>query len=296
MKHQADSYKHKAGSADIYAAARPFLKWAGGKQQLLADYEPYFPGAFRRYFEPFLGGGAVFFHLRKTGRLPGAVFLFDNNEELINAYRAVRDHPEELINLLAVHQARHCREYYYEIRNLDRKKGGLNALSALERAARTIYLNRTCYNGLYRVNKKGHFNVPLGRYKKPNILDAELLRVDSRALQGVTLAARDFRSVVELAEPGDFFYFDPPYHPVSKTANFTGYTAGSFSEQDQRDLAAVFARLTAKNCLCMLSNSLTPFVLELYKQFRIETVRAKRAINADSSGRGAVAEVVVLNY
>lgn len=298
MTHKVNSFNHKPEDCtpDIYAAARPFLKWAGGKQQLLADYEPYFPSAFRRYFEPFLGGGAVFFHLRKTGRLPGAVYLFDNNEELINAYTAVRDNPEELIKVLAVHQEKHCREYYYEIRNLDRQKGALNALNDLERAARTIYLNRTCFNGLYRVNKKGHFNVPIGRYKKPNILDAELLKVDSSALQGVTIGVKDFRSVVELAEPGDFYYFDPPYYPLSKTANFTGYTAGNFSEQDQRDLAAVFTSLTAKKCFCMLSNSYTPFVLELYKKFRIETVRAKRAINADSSGRGAVEEVVVLNY
>lgn len=279
-----------------YAAARPFLKWAGGKQQLLADYEQYFPTGFHRYFEPFLGGGAVFFHLRKTGRLPGAAYLFDNNEELINAYIMVRDNPDELIKILAVHKERHCREYYYKIRNLDRRTSGLNALSAPERAARTIYLNRTCYNGLYRVNKKGHFNVPAGRYKSPKILDAELLKADSCALQGVHLEVKDFRSVAKLAVPGDFFYFDPPYHPLSKTSSFTGYTAGSFSEEDQRDLAAVFTRLTAKGCLCMLSNSHTPFIFELYKGFRVETVRANRAINANSNGRGAVTEAVVLNY
>src|SRR5690554_5777841 len=277
-------------------AARPFLKWAGGKQQLLAEYESYFPNAFRRYFEPFLGGGAVFFHLRMTGRLPGAVYLFDNNEELIKVYIMVRDNPDELIKILAVHKERHCRDYYYAIRNLDRRIDALNALNDPERAARTIYLNRTCFNGLYRVNKKGEFNVPMGRYKKPHILDEDLLKADSYALQGVNIEAGDFRSVVELAEPGDFFYFDPPYHPLSKTSSFTGYTAGSFSEQDQRDLAAVFTRLTAKGCLCMLSNSHTPFILELYRKFRIETVRANRAINAKSSGRGAVAEAVVLNY
>ena len=284
------------GRVEVNAAPRPFLKWAGGKQQLLADYERFFPPGFRRYFEPFVGGGAVFFHLWKTGRLAGAAYLFDNNEELINTYLMVRDHPDELIKILAMHKERHSREYYYKIRNLDRQPGGLPALSGPERAARTIYLNKTCYNGLYRVNRKGHFNVPIGRYKKPKILDAELLVAVSCALQGVTIELRDFRSVVELAAPGDFFYFDPPYHPLSKTANFTGYTAGSFSEEDQRDLAKVFAQLTAKGCLCMLSNSYTPFILELYKGFRVETVRANRAINVNSNGRGAVAEVVVLNY
>ncbi len=297
-KPQPNKMFHGSGACarGAYAAVRPFLKWAGGKQKLLTDYEEYFPAGFHRYFEPFVGGGAVFFHLWKTGRITGAASLFDNNEELINTYIVVRDNPDELIKILAGHKERHSREYYYRIRNLDRQAGGLRALSAPERAARTIYLNRTCYNGLYRVNKSGCFNVPVGRYKKPKILDAKLLQAVSYALQGVHLEVRDFRSVVELAEPGDFFYFDPPYHPLSRTSSFTSYTAGSFSEDDQRDLAVVFRRLTAKGCLCMLSNSHTPFILDLYKGFRVEKVRANRAINVNSNGRGAVAEVVVLNY
>ena len=225
--------------------------------------------------------------------MPSAAFLFDNNEELINTYIVVRDKLDELIEAVRVHRDSHCREYYYRIRNLDRQDV---ALTDVERAARTIYLNRTCYNGLYRVNARGHFNVPIGSYKDPRILDEALLASASVALQYVRIEARDFLSVVDLAEEGDFFYFDPPYDPVSKTASFTGYTTGSFREDDQRDLARVFARLTEKGSLCMLSDSHTPLILRLYRGFRIETVQAIRAINSDANGRGAIKEVVVLNY
>jgi DNA adenine methylase len=277
----------------ISRSARPFVKWVGGKQQLLAQFETYFPASFRRYFEPFVGGGAVFFHLWNTGQLPKQVFLFDNNKELVNVYRVVRNQLGELIHLLSVHKMNHCKEYYYKIRKLDRQPV---ELSDVERAARTIYLNRTCYNGLYRVNSKGQFNVPMGSYKNPKILYKEVLQSASEALQGVSIETKDFREIVDLAQPGDFFYFDPPYDPISKTASFTGYTANSFGDSDQRDLAAVFAQLADKGCSCMLSNSYTPFIFELYQQFRIEVVYARRAVNSDANGRGAIKEVVVLNY
>jgi DNA adenine methylase len=273
--------------------ARPFLKWAGGKQRLLAQYEPHFPADLGRYWEPFVGSGAVFFHLWNTGRLEGNALLSDDNEELVNTYRVVRDEVEGLITLLSIHKERHCRAYYYQIRLLDRQDV---VLSDLERAARTIYLNRTCYNGLYRVNRKGQFNVPMGRYKDPRIVRPDVLRAASAALQGINVEVRDFRTIVDLAQEGDFAYFDPPYDPVSDTANFTSYTAGSFREQDQRDLAAAFRQLSAKGCRCMLSNSHTPWVLELYRGFRIEVVQATRAINSDAAGRGRIAEVLVLNY
>jgi DNA adenine methylase len=273
--------------------AKPFLKWAGGKQQLLAQYEPLFPERFSRYFEPFVGGGAVFFHLWNTGRLPGEACLLDHNDELVNTYRVVRDDVEALIPLLAQHQANHDEGYYYCIRALDR---GDVPLTSVEGAARTIYLNRTCYNGLYRVNRKGQFNVPLGRYRNPTILDEARLRAAHEALQGACLEVRDFRSLPELAQPGDFFYFDPPYDPVSKTASFTSYTTGSFCDEDQRDLAAAFSRLADRGCLCMLSNSHTPFILALYREHHIEVVTARRAISSDGKGRGAVKEVVVLSY
>jgi len=169
-------------------------------------------------------------------------------------------------------------------------------LSDVERAARTIYLNKTCYNGLYRVNSKGQFNVPIGSYKNPRIRDEDTLRAASAALQGVCVEVGDFRAIVDSAQTGDFFYFDPPYDPLSKTASFTSYTAGSFRDEDQRDLADVFAQLSEKGCRCMLSNSYTPFVRELYQDFAIETVLANRAISSDPNGRGGIREVVVLNY
>ncbi len=275
--------------------AKPFVKWAGGKARLLKQFEPYFPSPaqFGRYIEPFAGGGAVFFHLWNTRRLPDQAFLFDTNAELINAYRVVRDQTDNLIALLAGHQARHCRDYYYQIRDLDHHN---NHLSTVERAARTIYLNRTCYNGLYRVNSQGQFNVPMGSYKNPRIVREATLRAANAALQGVYVEARGFDTITELARPGDFFYFDPPYDPVSRTAGFTGYTAGSFRDQDQRRLAAVFGELSHKGCLCMLSNSCTPFIVDLYREFRQEIVRAGRPINSNASGRGAINEVVILNY
>lgn len=246
-----------------------------------------------RYFESFVGGGAVFFHFWNTGRLPEHRYLFDNNHELVNAYQVVRDDLEALLDRLAVHTERHSKEYYYQIRELDRRNV---ELSDVERAARTIYLNKTCYNGLYRVNRKGQFNVPIGSYKDPKIRDEETLRAASAALQGVCVEVRDFRTIVDLAQADDFFYFDPPYDPLSKTASFTSYTAGNFGDDDQRDLRDVFAQLSDKGCRCMLSNSYTPFVLDLYQAFRIETVRANRAISSDPNSRGGIPEVVVLNY
>lgn len=273
--------------------AKPFVKWVGGKQQLLTQFEAFYPKDFKRYFEPFVGGGAVFFHFWNKRRLPDQVFLFDNNGELVNVYCTIRDRLQELINLLSTYKTNHNKEYYYKIRNLDRQPV---KLGDIERAARTIYLNRTCYNGLYRVNSKGQFNVPIGSYKNPEILFKKVLQSASEALQNVCVEVKDFREVVNLAHPGDFFYFDPPYDPVSNTASFTSYTANSFRDQDQKDLAAVFTRLTDMGCYCMLSNSHTPFILELYQKFRIEIVYAKRAVNSDANGRGAIKEVVVLNY
>ncbi|RMH68350.1 MAG: DNA adenine methylase [Gemmatimonadetes bacterium] len=272
---------------------KPFLKWAGGKQQLLAQYDPFFPAEIPRYFEPFVGSGAVFFHLFSDGKLTGDIFLSDTNHDLINTYRVLRDQPEQLIAYLARHKKKHSNTYYYEVRNLDRQK---KVLSDLERAARLIYLNKTCYNGLYRVNRKGQFNVPIGRYQNPKIYDPEALRAASKALQNATLYTLNFRAVAGKAQAGDFVYFDPPYDPLSKTANFTGYTAEDFRETDQHELAKVFAQLTAKGCKCMLSNAYTPFILDLYAPYRIEIVQATRAINSNAKRRGRVKEVLILNY
>lgn len=275
------------------SSARPFLKWVGGKQQLLSQFESLFPQKFQRYFEPFMGGAAVFFHLWRTQRMARKVFLFDNNPELVNAYIVARDKIDELVDALRTHQQLHCESYYYKIRSLDREN---DPLTDVERAARTVYLNRTCYNGLFRVNNKGQFNVPMGSYTSPQILLESVIRAASVALQRVIIEVMDFRSVSSLGKRGDFFYFDPPYDPLTETASFTSYTSDDFGEADQRALAKVFAALSAAGAYVMLSNSKTPLILDLYKKFRIETVQARRAVNSDANGRGCIEEVVVLNY
>ncbi len=273
--------------------AAPFLKWAGGKGQLLEQYAPFFPERAETYYEPFVGSGAVFFYLRGRG-FARRYCLADSNAELINVYQVVRDAVDRLIELLAEHQARHSRAYYYEVRNRDRDPAWQDE-DPVVRAARMIYLNKTCYNGLWRVNSKGHFNVPMGRYRNPTILDEARLRAASAALRGVEIAVRDFRERPE-AGPPDFVYFDPPYHPLSETANFTGYSADDFDEDDQCDLARVYRELAARGCRLMLSNSDTPLVHRLYADFTIEIVQARRAINTRADRRGAISEVVVLNY
>ncbi|MDO8673609.1 MAG: DNA adenine methylase [Dehalococcoidia bacterium] len=273
--------------------AKPFVKWAGGKQQLLGQYDSFFPACFARYIEPFIGGGAVFFHLWSRGSVSDQALLFDNNENLVNTYKVVRNDVDELIGLLKVHKEKHSRDYYYAIRDLDRQNA---TLSDVERAARTIYLNKTCYNGLYRVNNRDQFNVPMGSYSSPRILDENTLQNASRALQNASLEVSGFRQIQDFARAGDFIYFDPPYDPVSRTASFTGYTANLFRDEDQCGLAIVYAALTERGCLCMLSNSYTPLVLGLYRDYRVEVVQASRAINSKADGRGSVKEVVVLNY
>jgi len=278
--------------------AAPFLKWAGGKSQLLAQYAPFFPAErAARYFEPFVGSGAVFFHLR--GRdFAGSYTLWDVNPELINVYRAVRDEVEAVIGLLAAHRDAHAADgrcHYYAVRALDRDPAWPESLPPAARAARMIYLNKTCYNGLWRVNSRGHFNVPAGRYRNPPILDAGRLRAAAAALQGVDLAACDFRAVVDEARPGDFVYFDPPYVPLSQTASFTSYAREDFGEAEQRALAEVFRALDRKGVRVMLSNADAPLVHALYRGFRIEIVQARRAINSRAARRGAISEVVVLN-
>ncbi|MNK84153.1 Modification methylase DpnIIA [compost metagenome] len=264
--------------------ASPFLKWAGGKGRLLAQYQPLFPQSFERYFEPFVGAGAVFFHLN-----PAEAHISDVNPELVNAYTIIRDQVDALIEILGGYQ--HDRDFYYALRAQDP-----NTLAPAERAARIIYLNKTCFNGLYRVNRRGQFNVPFGDYKNPRILDEAGLRAASAALQGVSVMHQGFDAVLAEAKSGDFVYFDPPYHPLSPTASFTSYAADDFGPEDQIRLAAVFRRLDAKGVKLMLSNSDTPFIRDLYEGFHIQQVWAPRAINRDATKRQGVAEVVVTNY
>lgn len=267
---------------------RPILKWAGGKSQLLPELIKRAPYDFVAYHEPFVGGGAFFFELARQGRLTRA-YISDINQALIDVYIALRDDVEQVIALLQEH--RYERSYYYQIRALEPR-----TLSLAARAARMIYLNKTCFNGLYRENRAGRFNVPFGRYKNPTICDESNLRAASEALQIADISCRPFSSVLDLARPGDFVYFDPPYHPLSPTSNFTSYDRNGFGEDDQIELRNVFDELTRRGVRVMLSNSDTQFTRELYQRYQVATVHASRAINSKADSRGKITEVIVCNY
>ena len=260
---------------------RPFLKWAGGKSRLISQYHRYFPKDFNTYYEPFLGGGAVFFHFQHHPAV-----LSDINPELINVYRCVRDRVDDLIALLAEHQRKHNKDYYYWMRsNLGSTK--------IEKAARLIYLNKTCFNGLYRENSKGEFNVPIGKYDNPKICDPALLYSAAAALQSAEIKVRSFDKVLSYAKSDDFVYFDPPYYPISSTSNFTAYNRDFFSKEDQIKLRDVFAALASRGVKVMLSNSDCELIRELYSNFNIREVSASRAINSNAQKRGKIGEVLV---
>lgn len=273
---------------------KPFVKWVGGKRQLLKQfrlmnlYPPEkFDSAKSRYFEPFVGGGAVFFDL-----FPKKAFLSDLNFELVTTYNVIKDDVESLIKALKKHT--HSKEYFLKVRAQKVEK-----LSPLQIASRFIYLNRAGFNGMYRVNSRGEFNVPFGYSKNPLICDEENLRKISMALKDVEIKHQDYKQVLKKAKKGDFVYFDPPYHPVSKTAAFTSYTSNGFSEKDQLELRDAFLELNNRGCFVMLSNSDAPFINEIYSGFkgiRISKVDAGRAINSKGSGRGKIKEVLVTNY
>ncbi len=266
----------------------PFLKWAGGKRQLLPQMEEHFPKYCNRYIEPFIGGGAVFFHL-----LPENSIVSDNNPDLINCYKVIKQDVEGLIKSLKKH--RYEKNYYYEIRALDRDVKNFADLSDVEKASRSIYLNKTGYNGLYRVNSKGLFNVPFGRHKNPKICDETNLRNVSQALKKVEIFRGSFEICLDFAEKDDFIYFDPPYFPLSDTALFTSYTKNSFDKSSQIKLFEVFKELNMRGCNLMLSNSYSEFILDLYKDFKIITLKAKRNINSNSQKRGLIKEALILN-
>jgi len=277
----------------VTPSARPFLKWAGGKGQLLSQFARFYPQKpIKRYIEPFLGSGAVFFDI-KARLNPETAILCDNNQDLIKTFQAVKTNVEAVIRALRDHKANHGPDYFLTMRTHTPD-------NAVDCAARLIYLNRTCFNGLYRVNSKGIFNVPMGRYANPRIVDEEGLRAVSQALKGVKLMTRDFRTLPRIAKPGDFIYFDPPYYPVSDTSHFTSYTRDSFGGQDHWDLAQVYAQLMEAGCYVMLSNSANPFIDGLYWRFRkeahIHRVSANRRINSRADRRGHVEEIVVVNY
>jgi len=268
---------------------RPFLKWAGGKNQLITQMTPYLPrrGSYRTYFEPMLGGGAVFFNL-----LPERAVLSDLNEELINAFQIVQNKAEDLMDVLDEHDSHKMeKDYYYQVREMNPKR-----MSPIKSAARTIFLNKTCFNGLYRVNSKNQFNVPFGRYKNPKLYVRDNILAASRSLQGKLLIHGDYMGVLEYARDGDFIYIDPPYDPLSVTSSFTGYTSGCFGNLDQEKLSEKFRELDERGCKVMLSNSSTERIKSLYSDFKIITLRAIRAINCKGEGRGRIDEVLVINY
>ena len=273
---------------------KPFVKWVGGKRQLLKQFRElnlYPPECFNpesnTYFEPFVGGGAVFFDL-----LPKHAELSDINRELVMTYNVIKDNVDGLIKSLKKHI--YNKEYYLGVRAQD-----INELSDVEIASRFIFLNRTGFNGMYRVNKNGQFNVPFGRYKNPLICDENNLRKVSEVLQGITITHRDYKDVLELAKIGDFIYFDPPYYPLNPTSSFTAYTAKGFFEKEQIQLRDTFVKLHERGCFVMLSNSDTPFINELYSGLEgvsINKIIAGRAINSKGSKRGKINEVLVTNY
>lgn len=266
------------------------VKWAGGKSQLLSQFDKFFPEKIDYYIEPFLGSGAVFFHIKRRFN-PKKAILSDTNEELINAYKVVRDKVEDLIKVLRKHKEKHGKEYYYTIRAQDP-----NTLNDVDKAARFIYLNKTCFNGLYRVNSKGKFNVPIGSYKNPGILKEDVLREANKLLNGVELKVMSFEKTLEFATKDAFIYFDPPYYPLTVTSSFTAYTKNVFLEAEQKKLAELFRRLDKMRCKLLLSNSDHLFIRDLYKEYIQETVYAKRLINCDATKRGPITELVVRNY
>ena len=269
----------------------PVLKWAGGKRQLLQEISKHIPKKFFTYYEPFLGGGAVLFHLQ-----PGKAVVNDINEELINVYHVIRDNVEELIKSLKKHKNE--KGYYYMIRELDRDKEKYNQLSNIEKASRIIFLNKTCFNGLFRVNSQGQFNVPFGKYKNANIVDEPTLRAVSNYFNKakITFKCTDFEEAVKGISKGDFVYFDPPYDPVSNTSSFTGYDINGFDKEEQKRLKELCDKIDRRGVKFLLSNSATDFILDLYKDYNVTIVQARRPINSKGNRRGEVDEVLVKNY
>lgn len=263
--------------------AKPFIKWVGGKSKLISQYQEHIPD-FNHYYEPFLGGGAMFFHLR-----PKYAFLSDINEHLIWAYRCVRDEPEYLLYLLGMMQKQHSKEYYYQVRNNPENE-------FYKIAARFIYLNKTCFNGLWRENQKGENNVPIGDYKNPKICDRETILAASKALQEVPIKPLNYtdctgQGVIDNA----FFFLDPPYVPIKKDG-FTAYNKSGFTFQKQRNLKKFFSHISERGANVMLANSDCDFIRDLYKEFRITSIGASRSVNSDPTNRGKVNEVIVTNY
>ena len=271
---------------------QPFTKWTGGKRQLLPVIRELMPKTYNRYFEPFVGGGALFFDLA-----PKDAVINDFNAELINCYQQIKDNPQELIEILKVHQEYNSKEYYLDLRSADRDER-IDMMSEVQRAARILYMLRVDFNGLYRVNSNNQFNVPYGRYKNPKIVDENLVSAISTYLNNnqIEIKKGDFEKAVLDVQPGDFVYFDPPYIPLSETSAFTSYTHEGFSYDDQVRLRDTFKKLSDTGAYVMLSNSSSFLVEELYRDFNIHYVEATRTNGAKSSSRGKISEIIVTNY
>ena len=272
---------------------KPFVKWAGGKRQIIDKLKKYVPEEFDTYYEPFVGGGALLFELS-----PKHAVINDSNEELMNVYRCLCDEDKfkKMCSVLNHYEKEHSEEFYYEIRNKDRSKNAYNRLSDYTRAARTIYLNKACFNGLYRVNSKNEFNVPFGKKLKVNTYEGSNLITVSNYLtmNDIKILSVDFEEAVKDAKKGDFIYFDPPYD--SDTSTFNSYTEEGFNKDEQRRLASVFKELDKRGCYVMLSNHNTLLVNELYKEYHFHIIEAKRNINANGKKRGKVEELIITNY
>lgn len=275
----------------------PVVKWVGGKRQLIDEIKSRIPKTYKTYYEPFFGGGAVLFALQ-----PKRAVINDLNDSLIKTYRVIKDNADELIASLSLHE--NTSEYFYEIRNEDLYPKTFNLKSEVEIASRLIYLNKTCFNGLFRVNSSGHFNTPFGNYKNPNIVNEPVIRAVSKYFNDneISILNGDFAAACQGAQKGDFVYLDPPYDPVSDTASFTGYNAGGFGSKEQIRLRDLCVELDEKGVKFLLSNSATKFIMELYnsKNFEskitIDIVKAKRSINSNGNKRGEVDEVLIRNY
>lgn len=271
----------------------PVLKWVGGKRQLMDVIAPLIPSSLTTYYEPFIGGGAVLFNLQ-----PKKAVINDLNPELINVYKVIKDKPNELIQALKMHESMNCEDYFYEVRAYDRNKTEYEKLSNIEKAARVIYLNKTCYNGLFRVNSSGEFNSPWGRYSNPNISNIPTIKALNTYFNkyDITIKCGNYADSLKGIRKGAFVYLDPPYMPISSSSSFTGYTANGFGEKEQIELKKLCDKLNDKGVKFLLSNSSCPFIEELYKNYTIQKVPAKRTINANAEKRGVIDEVLVRNY
>ena len=273
----------------------PVLKWVGGKRQLISDIEPLIPKKISTYVEPFVGGGAVLFHLQ-----PKKAIINDFNKELMNVYQVIKDNPNELIKVLKEHKELNSEDYFYEIRSLDRRDDFEN-LSSVQKAGRIIYLNKTCYNGLFRVNRSGFFNSPYGKYKNPSIVNEVTIKAISNYFNSANIKflTGDYKEALKSLRRGAFVYFDPPYMPISSSSSFTGYTEHGFGYEKQVELRDECLKLHDRGVKFLQSNSYSPEILELYsdqKVFNIEIVKAKRSINSQSDKRGEISEVLIYNY